>query len=280
MRVLPRPAINPATLYDTCRSGVRDPLVQLRFAEARQAVMNFADAYSQHAPASVLHTFNPCAHGQPEQVIVGALSKRDLNDLYSDQMVGLHGPGRPFYDAMLASIPLKKCPYCGLGQVSTLDHVLSKSRYPIFSALPDNLVPACADCNKSKGGGVITPENMSLHPYFEPEFLNETSWLKAAAQDIDPVVISFSVRVPANFPPVIEKKLNNHFQSLGLGRRYSVEAASELASIREVFRLIPEAESRRAHLYTQAAAETALNPNSWKAATYRELASTEWFCAH
>lgn len=151
MRALPRPAIDPAGFYDLCTSGVRNAAVRDHFAQARHAVLTSAQAYSQKAPTSTLHEFPPCGHGESQQIIVGRLTKGNLNDLYTDQIVG--GPGRKIYDELMASVPLSKCPYCGLGQVATLDHVLSKARYPIFSTLPDNLVPTCGACNHSKGGG-------------------------------------------------------------------------------------------------------------------------------
>lgn len=275
MRALPRPAIDPAVFYETCTSGVRDAAVRQHFTQARQAVLNFAQAYLQRAPASTLHEFLPCAHGEPQQIIIGALTKGTLNDLYSDQMV--KGPGRNVYDELMASVPLNKCPYCGLSQVATLDHVLSKARYPVFSTLPHNLVPTCGECNHSKGGAVATVENMGLHPYFEPADLSATSWLHATAQNTTPVVVSFFLSIPDALAPPTRQKLTNHFRDLELARRYSVEAASELASIQEVFRLLPGPAARHTYLQNLAAAESQLNLNSWKAVTYRALEGAEWY---
>lgn len=278
MKILPKPTLDAGTLYDACTRGVRDVTLGGLFEHARHKVMDLALDYARHAPASTLHVLDACDHGRPEQIIVGtAVSKKNLNDLYSVQMVGPQGTGRDAYEKLLASAPLRKCPYCGLGQVSTLDHVLSKSRYPAFSILPDNLVPACADCNKNKGGGVTTQENMTLHPYFEPELLNQVTWLHATALDSSPVVVSFFISVPENFSQCIKHKLCNHFNSLRLGGRYSVEAASELVSIREIFRWIPQPEKRLVHLRNQALAEASLNRNSWKAATYGALVGARWF---
>ncbi|GAB2731435.1 HNH endonuclease [Comamonas sediminis] len=275
MRTLPRPAIDPAIFFDTCTSGITDPAVKQHFAQARQTILDFAQVYLQKAPASTLHEFLPCSHGESQQIIVGALTKGDLNGLYSNQMV--KGPGRSVYDDLMTSVPLNKCPYCGLSQVATLDHVLSKSRYPVFSTLPDNLVPTCGECNHSKGGGVATVENTGLHPYFEPADLSTTSWLHATAQDTMPVVVSFFLDIPDVLPPPIRQKITNHFRDLELARRYSVEAASELASIQEVFRLLPGPAARHAYLQNLATAESRLNMNSWKAATYRALEDADWF---
>jgi hypothetical protein len=275
MRVLPRPTIDPATFYDTCTSGISNAAVRQHFTQARLAVLSFAQAYAQKAQASTLHEFQPCAHGESQQIIIGALTKGNLNNLYSDQMV--KGPGRKIYDDLMASVPLNKCPYCGLSQVATLDHVLSKARYPAFSTLPDNLVPTCGECNHSKGGAVATVENMGLHPYFEPIDLGATSWLHATAQNTTPVVVSFFLSIPDALAPSTRQKLTNHFRDLDLAKRYSVEAASELVSIQEVFRLLPSPAHRHAYLHNLATAESKLNLNSWKAVTYRALWGAEWF---
>lgn len=275
MRALPRPTIDAAGFYDTCMSGVRDAAVRSHFALARQAVLDFAQVYSQKASAATLHEFQPCAHGVPQQLILGGLTKRNLNDLYSEQVV--KGPGRKIYDDLMASVPLSKCPYCGLGHVATLDHVLSKSRYPIFATLPDNLVPSCGECNHSKGGAVATVENLGLHPYFETGELRATSWLHAIAHNSTPVVVTFSLIFPDTLALPTRQRLTNHFRDLRLAKRYSIEAASELASIRETFRLLQEPDARHAHIQQQATSESNLNRNSWKAATYRALEGAHWF---
>ena len=43
-----------------------------------------------------------------------------------------------------------KCPICGIGQASTLDHYLAKTIYPTYAVTPYNLVPVCKDCNFAK----------------------------------------------------------------------------------------------------------------------------------
>lgn len=60
----------------------------------------------------------------------------------------------------------KRCPICdcsfAYSQV-TLDHILPKSKYPIYSIIPINLVPICYNCNMKKGQ--VVPKDV-LHPYF------------------------------------------------------------------------------------------------------------------
>jgi len=78
---------------------------------------------------------------------------------------------------------LGSCPYCGLPGSISLDHYLPRStkRFPQFSVLSLNLVPACMDCQSAKGaffslikptrnsrrrGGLLNKRRI-LHPYFD-----------------------------------------------------------------------------------------------------------------
>lgn len=61
------------------------------------------------------------------------------------------------------------CPMCGMpGNGGTIDHLLPKERYPEFSILSKNLVPACL-CNITRGTSTIAPNGRArvLHPYYD-----------------------------------------------------------------------------------------------------------------
>ena len=58
--------------------------------------------------------------------------------------------GRKYYDKIKAIPKYSKCPFCGVGIVSTLDHYLPKTKYPTYALTPVNLIACCADCNKNK----------------------------------------------------------------------------------------------------------------------------------
>jgi len=76
--------------------------------------------------------------------------------------------GRRLYGIRVEMEKLVKnrCPICdcsfGYSQV-TLDHILPKSKFPIYAITPINLVPTCHNCNIRKGTKV--PSKV-LHPYF------------------------------------------------------------------------------------------------------------------
>ncbi|ENM5797471.1 hypothetical protein NTH31_001422 [Vibrio mimicus] len=73
-----------------------------------------------------------------------------------------------FLEALRKSSP-ESCPMCGGFKPSTLDHVLPKEDFPVWSIFSKNLVPACS-CNSVRGtalkGAPVTRARV-LHPYFD-----------------------------------------------------------------------------------------------------------------
>ncbi|HDI3207138.1 TPA: hypothetical protein PMB08_002611 [Vibrio cholerae] len=73
-----------------------------------------------------------------------------------------------FIEVLRKSSP-EACPMCGGFKPSTLDHVLPKEDFPVWSIFSKNLVPACS-CNSVRGtalkGSAVTQARV-LHPYFD-----------------------------------------------------------------------------------------------------------------
>ncbi|MDU7350587.1 MAG: HNH endonuclease signature motif containing protein [Citrobacter freundii] len=66
-----------------------------------------------------------------------------------------------------------KCPYCGQGVCSTLDHYFDKDAFCELSLNVWNLVPSCGDCNfKKLNNKIDSPTERFLHPFFDDEFKN------------------------------------------------------------------------------------------------------------
>ena len=67
----------------------------------------------------------------------------------------------------IKSIPkYNKCPFCGVGRVSTLDHYLPKTKYPTYAVTPVNLVACCAECNKKrKNRRLVKRGKMNLYTH-------------------------------------------------------------------------------------------------------------------
>lgn len=63
-----------------------------------------------------------------------------------------------------------KCTYCGIGEISSMDHFVPKNNYPEYAVHPYNLVLCCATCNSKKGE--LFKEDGQLiffNPYFDEE---------------------------------------------------------------------------------------------------------------
>lgn len=87
-----------------------------------------------------------------------------------------------------------KCPICGIGQASTLDHYLAKTIYPTYAVTPYNLVPVCKDCNFAKSDSIMREEFktyltelLAAKESFQYNTWN-TALLRALIENIDIVV--------------------------------------------------------------------------------------------
>lgn len=278
MKKLQPPMLDCRTVYDACIENVANAERKANYqAAADQFVARAAD-YLDHANSHGLHEISPCAVGNDEQVILGGLNKGDLRRVYESGM--LKGQrGRAFYDMLLNSTPLGKCPYCGFGHAETLDHFLSKAHYPQFSVLPINLVPACMRCNKGKGSGIASQDLLISHPYFEDARIERDIWLTAAILEGFPATVRYIFSPPEDWSDGISRRVNNYFREFSLAKRFAVEAASELVSLSAYLADVPNFDTRCEHIGRVARQERSIENNGWKAALYAALATSDWYCS-
>lgn len=277
MRRLSRPIVDPTDVYDACASGFNDLSLASRFTTARAKVIASFQEYELRASAHQLFSFKASDRGNDSQHVLAEMTKKEFIDLYSMQMVGEGKPGRKYYDRLMMLAPLGKCPYCGFGQASTLDHFLSKSRYPAFSILCANLVPVCTDCNKGKVASVVTQDTQMLHPYFEGVTIEAEPWLFAEVIESAPATVHYFVQPPDSWSGGLTQRVANYFSELKLASRFAVEAAAELAGLGGLLDELETRDVRQAHLSRMARVERRDRKNSWKAALYEALAESNWF---
>ena len=277
MKLIHRLNIDSSVIYDACVGGIADHRLADRFKSARSVVMTQFDLYVALALIHKLFQCEAVARGQSSQVVLADLSKGELVDLYSKCMVAQTKPARAYYDQLMMLAPNGKCPFCGFGQATTLDHFLSKARYPAFSTLDANLVPACTDCNGGKVASESTAENQILHPYFEDKCIEAESWLFAEILESAPACTRYFARPPDCWPMELKLRVENHFNSLGLAKRFSTEAATALSSLYEQMQMLPNSADRKAHLDFLAITECRVRKNSWLAALYVALAANDWY---
>ncbi|MFT0182984.1 HNH endonuclease [Pseudomonas benzopyrenica] len=211
------------------------------------------------------------------------ITKGELGNLYSYYFVGQGKPARVHYDRLLLSSPEQRCPYCGFGHVKTLDHYLPKSKYPKYSTLISNLVPACNDCNLSAKGSTFpgTANGQPIHPYFGPDELYTTPWLFADIIESDTPHTTYYVSAPYGWDEVNVGRVRAHMSNFGLYARYSIEADRRISTLRSRNRMFAGTagpEDIRLLMQEMLAIEESRATNSWETALFRALYNSDWYC--
>lgn len=277
MKRLPLPDLDAVEVYGACVGEVLNTDLSTRFIDVVDNLVALAQEYGSRASASGLHLYPASEWGKGDQIVLGGLTKTQFNDLYSTYMVPANRPARVYYDKLLNSAPLGKCPLCGVGQVSTLDHFMSKAYYPYFAVLPINLVPACSDCNTKKASTRMTELSQPSHPYFESPEVENGTWLFASVVETSPATATFSVIPPQHWSETMCLRIKNHFHDLELASRFAIEAASEMATLADYLDWLATSEKIREHLSMTAQLERLHRRNTWKAALYEALSQSAWY---
>lgn len=277
MRRLTKPTVDASVVYDACIGDLAVPELANKFIAARDEVLAIFAEYEQSASDNTLFSFPRCRRGHDDQIVVGGLTKGELVSLYSVQFVKKTGTARNFYDQIMLLAPSGKCPFCSCAPAETLDHFMSKSIYPAFSVLLANLTPACFSCNEGKGFAAISADEQVLHPYYEPDLIDTSTWLYAELAETVPASVNFNVNPPTDWPPDLVVRLSNYFRDFRIAWRFGIEAASEITSQAAYLVEIDSPQERRSHLQRVARVERRERKNSWKAALFEALAQSDWF---
>lgn len=183
------------------------------------------------------------------------------------------------------AIEAAKCPLCGMGETSTLDHYLPKEQYPQYAVFSQNLVPACPHCNTLKRDRILdehTQVRLFLHPYFDRipsiQFLHVDANLQPQG-----LRLNFRLGRPSGMRLNTFRHLQSHFRLLKLGDRYrrmSLEyLGGQYPSLKRAYGASENAERVSAELLEEAEdSETAYGENFWIAVLFRALAELEDFC--
>lgn len=271
MRRLEAPAIDARQSFTTCISGAR-PTTKARLEAFEDAVTTASLEYEAAAKQQSLHTLTYIA-SEP----TGRQERTSLKRVYKDRMVKETSPGRRIYEAIKGAT--NKCPLCGEGVVTTLDHHLPSSAYPLLSVVPVNLVPACRDCNIGKGETCPTnATEQTLHPYFDD--FSHHPWLTARVrrpQGRQPMSMEFFVTPHANWDETLTGRLRTHLRVFDLDYRYRQLVASHIAATNHDLKTTPIRDvshwlSRKAEGWAHEG-----NPNTMGSALYRGLADDEWY---
>lgn len=281
MRQVQMYGVGFSDVYKSCVRGVSAALKTAEFTAALGGLEGESRNYEMLAKTSDLYKI-VAVKSSLTDVVRGALTRKDLKELYEVNMVGAKKDARIHYDHILLSPKYKKCPYCGLGQATTLDHYLPKSRFPQFSVSVCNLVPSCRDCQSKKGRDYALHKfTQTLHPYFDnPSFFSE-SWVRAEIVRGAATTIKFYVDPPAGWDPAMKGRVHAHFSAHELEARFGIEAACELAAVKESLaelRVNGQHADIKFILRNRATGYTKECANSWQSALYTALAADNWYC--
>ncbi|MEE4999182.1 hypothetical protein V2K22_20730 [Pseudomonas alliivorans] len=282
MRTLSQPPYDPADVFQDCIRGISKASLRAKFKLIEAAHVAQASDYSKKARSAKLYRY-PEFDGGKSDAVVGGITKNDFYKLYVQYFAGDKKPARTYYDALFMSSPNQKCPYCAIGDVYTLDHYLPKSKFPQFSTLVTNLVPACRDCNEGskRTSSASSFGDQTLHPYFDKGGYYNAQWLFANIIESSPPVVEFYVSCPLSWSMDEQKRVQAHFEGFRLKTRYGIRAAGELTSVNT--RLIMHYSNAsmakiRANINETYTAEQSLNANSWMTAMYMALVRSDWYC--
>lgn len=280
MKLVAHPSFPYINLINSCIGSIDCADLRDRLQNVLPDLISAGSDYNNSATHSNLFQTVSFSGGDDE-IVIGAVTKKELKKLYSAHMVPAAKPSRAFYDDIMILAPLGICPFCGFGHVKTLDHYLPKSKFPLLSIYPLNLVPCCTDCNKGKlAKTATTMGEQCLHPYFsDPLFVNE-QWIFATVSHTAPAAVVYHLQRPVSWGFTDFERAKSHFDDYGLAQRFSVQAGTELSTLRGELKFDHASGGVSEVLKTLRKKESAargVEKNSWKTAMYQALSNDAWF---
>lgn len=280
MRRLGLPDISSLELFDQCVQEM-DQRDKTHFLANRVYMVNAAQHFDAATTTKTWCYLPQAVHGNGAAVISGTLTKSELTAVYTKNTVKSNGLARQIYDKLLVAAN-GKCPYCGgIGDPKTLDHYLPKARFPLYSVMPENLVPCCRDCNSEmRAAFPAVPNEQNIHPYLDGDHFFSDKWTTAVVQRTDPITVRYSVSAPTHWSVIDQDRVRHHFKGCDLALRYSKQVSTEMGTLidwrKGALKNLPEADFR-AYLCDAANCD-ALPINGWKRTLYTALSQTRWFC--
>jgi 5-methylcytosine-specific restriction endonuclease McrA len=277
MFAITKPELDIDAVFEACAGSITNPLIREKILTTKLYLRGSHKVYNVYATYSVLFSLND----EHNSHFSCKASKKDLVNLYEQQMVR-NIQGRKQYDIILGRSPNGICPFCGFAQATTLDHYMPKNKFPSFSISPLNLIPSCSDCNRGKNEGVAGSQSEQIiHPYYDHCLFNE-QWLYAKVNETRPPSLTFFTDPPSHWEAIKAKRVDSHFKGFKLAKRFSVQVANEISSLRHELAYdfdVSMADGVQNSLIKKYFASSRVHKNWWKTAMYQALASNDWYCA-
>lgn len=268
---LPRLDITGEDAFDQCISKVRDRKKKRELLAIRPIIKMDSGRYRELAEMHDLHLLPPTE-------CVGGMEAKDVIRIYTNQMARKDSSGREIYD-LIRSNARGICPICAHGYPETLDHYLPKTKFASLCVTPDNLIPSCSYCNKSKSNS--HPEHrisQTFHPYFDD--FEGVEWLTAEVCFTSPLTFQYGINSAVNLDPVSFNRVYKHFNDFELKTLYEIQSASEFSMIRnQLSERFRDGGGTEVHRHIRECFDSAytFRRNHWKTAMYKALyLNQEW----
>jgi hypothetical protein len=176
-----------------------------------------------------------------------------------------------------------RCPVCGIGAVTDLDHHLPRASFFPFAVYIRNLVPYCGTCNNAKRSIGRNPGETFAHPYFA-NFPNGRFFAARCVLSGGALTTTFSVTQIPGMSDELHAQLCFQYKRLRLNARYDAEInvflGSHAVSLADAYgadrnpsRVADWARRSAAHL------ERSFGLNDWRPAVLHGIAACPDFCA-
>jgi hypothetical protein len=269
MRNLPAPLLNDRIVFSEIAKA-KSYTYKARLYKVRSGINARYKEYMAHEPN------------------LEALPLSDINVFCADALVKCYSSRTKSLDSLRDKLlypdvnDFDECPFCGIGEPSTLDHYLPKEEFPEFSIFSKNLIPICSPCNSSYKGAkwIENGERLFIHTYFDifPAQAFFTASIKVGVK----LSLAFNaLHVPAHID--FSDLFSRHFEKLKLNDRYKRKAASEIARKQRRFEAIFRKSSSPIDV-ASALLQEAVNlraeysHNHWKPVLYEALSRSPDFC--
>ena len=208
MKRINKPDLDILAIIDDCSGSYRELNKKNNFQIARQFIKDESEKLDVHFTNATQHQIPASSY------IVAGITKEDMKQLYETKFVRSPKARKNYYDKIMSLAADGICPLCGIGVVSTLDHYMAKSKYPVFAVTPINLIPACKDCNHNKLDlQYATSSEASFHPYYD-DFAGEI-WLEAILNiENNNLEVNYITKRSLNWTSTKNDRVENNFKIL------------------------------------------------------------------
>ena len=265
MKTLPKPLpdINVEDIYYECVQGFSNEQKREKLLSCKDLIINDSNNYNNSVP----HALNEFS----ASILPKDVSKEDLMSVYTQKFVVKDSPGRKYYDAIKGQAVRGVCPICGIRPVNTLDHYLPKSKIPTLSVIPNNLIPACRDCNSDKHTDMTyDPTNTPVHLYFDS--IPNDPWLFVTLDN--KLSAKYYIQCPDTWEYGLRNRVEKHLKFYKLHELYSIHAGEEIADKLSMWRTLINhggIDILKLSIEAESKSIEQNDINSWKAALYRGL---------